>query len=82
MVQFDELRLALEELWPDIKDLSEALGMGAIKSEIEQLERRAAEPGFWDDMENSQKILQKTGSLKIRLSNMTDSLQAMKILMR
>lgn len=48
MVQFDELRLALEELWPDIKDLSEALGMGAIKSEIEQLERRAAEPGFWD----------------------------------
>ena len=38
--------------------------MGAIKSEIEQLERRAAEPGFWDDMENSQKILQKTGSLK------------------
>ena len=64
MVQFDELRLALEELWPDIKDLSEALGMGAIKSEIEQLERRAAEPGFWDDMENSQKILQKTGSLK------------------
>ena len=64
IVQFDELRLALEELWPDIKDLSEALGMGAIKSEIEQLERRAAEPGFWDDMENSQKILQKTGSLK------------------
>lgn len=64
MVQFDELRLALEELWPDIEDLSEALGMGAIKSEIEQLERRAAEPGFWDDMENSQKILQKTGSLK------------------
>lgn len=82
MVQFDELRLALEELWPDIKDLSEALGMGAIKSEIEQLERRAAEPGFWDDMENSQKILQRQVLLKIRLSNMIDSLQAMKIPMR
>ena len=82
MVQFDELRLALEELWPDIKDLSEALGMGAIKSEIEQLERRAAEPGFWDDMEIHRRFCKRQVLLKIRLSNMTDSLQAMKILMR
>lgn len=64
MVQFDELRLALEALLPDIEDLSDALGMGAIKSEIDQLERRASEPGFWDDMEKSQVVLQKTGALK------------------
>ncbi len=64
MVQFDELKSALEELWPDIEDLSDALGMEAVKSEIEQLERRAAEPGFWDDMEKSQAVLQKTGALK------------------
>ena len=29
-----------------------------------QLERKAAEPSFWDDMENSQKVLQRTAQLK------------------
>jgi len=30
---------------------------------IEELEQKAAEPGFWEDMENSQKVLQKTKAL-------------------
>ena len=64
MIQFEELRLKLEELEPDIKDLANALGLDKLKMEIEQLEQRAAQPGFWDDAENSQKILQKTGALK------------------
>ncbi len=64
MIQFEELRLQLEELEPDIKELSNALGLDKLKMEIEQLEQRAAQPGFWDDAENSQKILQKTGALK------------------
>ncbi len=35
-----------------------------LKVDIEELEQKAAEPGFWDDLENSQKILQKTKVLK------------------
>jgi peptide chain release factor 2 len=38
-----------------------------LNDEIEELEQKAAEPSFWDDIENSQKILQKTKSLKSRL---------------
>ena len=64
MVQFEELKLQLEQLEPDIKELANALGLDKLKMEIEQLEQRAAQPGFWDDAENSQKILQKTGTLK------------------
>lgn len=64
MVQFEELRLFLEKLQPDIQDLAEALGLEAMESEITQLEHRAAEPGFWDDMEKSQVILQRTSALK------------------
>lgn len=64
LIQFEELRLDLERLKPDIDDLADALGLKAMESEIEQLEHRAAEPGFWDDMENSQKILQRTSMLK------------------
>ena len=64
MIQFEELKLQLEQLEPDIKELANALGLDKLKMEIEQLEQRAAQPGFWDDAENSQKILQKTGALK------------------
>ncbi len=68
MIQFEELKLSLEQLLPEIEDLSDALGLKACRSEIEQLEYKAAEPGFWDDMENSQKILQRTSALKDRVN--------------
>lgn len=32
--------------------------------EIEKLEAESSQPGFWDDVENSQKVLQKTKQLK------------------
>ena len=69
MLQFEELRLQLEGLQPDIKDLAEALGLSAMESEIAQLELRAAEPGFWDDLENSQKVLQRTSALKNKVES-------------
>lgn len=72
MLQFEELRLELERLEPEIKDLADALGLAPMRSEIEQLEHRAAEPGFWDDMENSQKILQRTSNLKNKVQGYED----------
>lgn len=72
MLQFEELRLELERLLPEIEDLADALGLNPMRSEIEQLEHRAAEPGFWDDMENSQKILQRTSMLKNKVQNYED----------
>ncbi len=68
VIQFEELRLKLEGMHPDILDLANALGLDRIKMEIEQLEQRASQPGFWDDVENSQKILQKTGTLKNKVA--------------
>lgn len=38
-----------------------------LNTEIEELEQKAAEPGFWDNMEVSQKILQRTKSLKTKV---------------
>lgn len=59
MVQFEELMLSLQALKPDIDDLSDALGMKSMLSEIQQLELKSTEPGFWDDVEKSQQVLQK-----------------------
>ncbi len=36
-------------------------------TEVEKLEAQAAEAGFWDDIENSQKVLQKTKQLKDKI---------------
>ncbi len=68
MIQFEELKLKLEGMHPDILDLANALGLDKLKMEIEQLEQRASQPGFWDDVDNSQKILQKTGALKNKVA--------------
>lgn len=76
MIQFEELRLTLERLKPEIDDLAEALGLEAMKSEILQLENKAAEPGFWDDMDKSQVVLQRTSALKNKVegyNNLTSS---------
>ena len=39
----------------------------ALKSELESLETQATAPDFWDDMENSGKILRKTKALKEKI---------------
>lgn len=64
MLQFEELSQALQELEPALNDLAEALGLENMKNEIEKLNEQSALPDFWNDTENSQKILQRSGMLK------------------
>jgi peptide chain release factor 2 len=64
MLQFEELKLSLQELYPDLEDLADSLGLEKMREEIAELDIKAAQPGFWDDMENSQKILQRSSMLK------------------
>ena len=67
MLQFEELKLRLEGSRADIDDYADALGLAQMKSQIQQLENRATEPGFWDDLENSQKVLKQTSDLKAKV---------------
>ena len=39
-----------------------------LESQIEELEKESAKEGFWDDLENSQKVLQKTKQLKDKVA--------------
>ena len=64
MLQFEEIKQALTDLEPELRDLADALGLEKTKEEIEKLEQQAAAPGFWDDLENTQKVLQRTSALK------------------
>ena len=64
MLEFEQLKLRLDGNETELRDLKDALGYDRLKRDIEELETKAAAPGFWDDLENSQKILQRTGKLK------------------
>lgn len=68
MLQFEELRLRLLGHEKALKDLSEALGLEKMKTEVAALEAQAAEEGFWDDLKNSQAVLKRTSALKAKVS--------------
>ena len=60
MIFLENLRSKLESYKPKIKELSEVFDIENSKERVEVLHNKAAEPGFWDDLENSQKVLQET----------------------
>ena len=64
MVFYDEVRVELEDLEPELDELRSALDIDKKKLEISELEGRASQPEFWDDMEESQKVLRRTAQLK------------------
>lgn len=69
MIQLEELKLKLSENEPLIEDLKEAIGVPRLEEEIKELEKVSSVPDFWDDIENSQRILQKISFLKSRIRN-------------
>ena len=67
MLQFEELRLELEGMLPEIDELAGAIGLIQLQREADELDARAAAPGFWDDMDNAQKITQRAAALKSKI---------------
>ncbi len=64
MLEFEQLNLRLISNRDELLDLKDALGYDRLKRDIDELEMKSSAPGFWDDPETSQKIVQKTGKLK------------------
>ena len=68
MLQYEELILEFEGMKPQLTDLKAAINYDGVKKEIADLEEQTAQPDFWNDSENSQKISQKLGALKGKLA--------------
>ena len=58
MLLLDELRLELEGYRKDMKELYVILNIDKLKEENSELQEKSAADGFWDDLENSQKVMQ------------------------
>lgn len=67
MVQFEEQKFKIKGYAEELEDLGNALGLKQLKSEAEKLEAQTAESGFWDNIENSQKVLQKIKQCKSKI---------------
>ena len=70
MILLDELKTELSSYIPEIKELSDVLNIENSKVELEELRNKAAEPGFWDDLEKSQQVLQKTKAIENKISSL------------
>lgn len=64
MLEFEEQKLKLQGYKIDIDELKEAIGYNKLISDIAELESQSVKDGFWDDIENSQKVLQLTSQYK------------------
>lgn len=69
MIIYEELTQRLMTFEMPIQNLKEALNINALVKEIAALEEDSARPDFWDDMENSQKTMQRIGSLKTKVAS-------------
>ncbi len=64
MLQFEEYKVKLNNLEPAIEELRGNLGLEQARREVEELEMKSSQPGFWDDPESSQKVVSRMGALK------------------
>lgn len=68
---------------PQLDELYTALGLDYIQKEVVELDNQAMKEDFWNDMENSQAVLQKASRLKAvigtfqKLQNQYDDLQTL-----
>lgn len=64
MIELEEYRLKLSNLKQPLVELRDALDIDGCTERIAALEEESVHDGFWNDLENSQKVLQQIKQLK------------------
>jgi peptide chain release factor 2 len=68
IIEYDTYKQKLSAMEPELQKLSAALNLDSARHEIARLEAEAAVDGFWNDRENSQKVLQRTKQLQNKVT--------------
>lgn len=69
MLQFEEYKIKLENMKPQMQDLKESLNLEGLAREVDELEMKSSQVGFWDNPEESQKVVSRMGSLKGKIES-------------
>ena len=71
LIQLEQAKLSLRDLEAGINDLKASIKYDTLQTEVADLELKTGAPGFWDDPQESQKILKV---LKVKKSLMENYL--------
>ena len=69
IVEYEQIRLDLAAMETPIGDLETALDITGTVESIKNLEKETLDPDFYNDIKNSQKVLQKIKELNIKVTN-------------
>ena len=69
MLQIEDLKQELQNQQPRIHDLREALGYDRLAAEKKKLDEEAAKPDFWNDVENTKKVLKEQKVLSEKMGS-------------
>lgn len=67
MIILDELRVEMVGYRKEVEELSDVLRIKEAKERVKELGDETAKEGFWDDLENSQKVLQESKALERKI---------------
>ena len=68
-IEFDVYKQKLNEVRPALENLADSLNLEGLRNELERLHAMQEAPGFWDNPENSQKIVMKTKQTELKIEN-------------
>lgn len=69
MIELEQYKSDLKAVEAGIKELGDSLNLVKAEEEVKELEAKTSAPGFWDDAENSAKILKKIKQLNDKKQN-------------
>ena len=81
LIQLEQAKLSLRELEAGINDLKASIKFDTLQQEVADLELKTGEAGFWDDPQESQKILKvlKVMRLFMNLYRLPDGARSQRI---
>jgi len=66
MIEFDEYKQKINALLPELETIKQALKLEEGAKELGLLEEESARDGFWANLDNSQKVLQRMKQLRTK----------------
>ncbi len=72
IIEYDTYKQKLAAMEPVLEQLAAALDLEGARREVEELEEKAGDANFWNDIAASQKVLQRTKQLKNKLEHHAD----------
>ncbi|MDR0943518.1 MAG: peptide chain release factor 2 [Ruminococcus sp.] len=71
MVILDELKVELEGMRGNLTELHEILNIKKAEATVKELQELSGQPGFWDDLENSGKVMKEIKANENRISGLS-----------